>query len=148
MCVYQPAYVAAKATAAARRIGPVLEDNWPSQAAAGYLQWQASRRLASCTVCVDWPPARDRPLGDSPNGSHGSAASVRGDQMQPLGPELVAFVGRLVRTTAVVITDSVGEVGEGQVPRQTGRSLGKPPPATLGRNRPTILTNRGPQTGH
>jgi len=37
--------------------------------------------------------------------------------MQPLGPELVAIVGRHVRTTAVIITDFVGGVDDGQVPR-------------------------------
>jgi len=54
---------------------------------------------------------------DALNASNGSAASVRGYRMQPLDPELVAIVGRHVRTSAVVITDFVGGVGEGQVPR-------------------------------
>jgi len=50
-------------------------------------------------------------------GSYGTAASVRGYRMQPLGPEFVAIVGRYVRTTAVDITDFVGGVSEGQVSR-------------------------------
>jgi len=41
--------------------------------------------------------------------------------MQPLGPGLVAIVGRHLRTTAVVITDFVGGLGEGRVPRPGGR---------------------------
>jgi len=54
---------------------------------------------------------------DALNASNGSAASVRGYRMQSLGQALVAIVGWHVRTTAVVITDFVGGVGEAQVPR-------------------------------
>jgi|SRR5665213_2325036 len=53
--------------------------------------------------------------------------------MQTFGLEIVAIVGRRARTTAVAITDFCGGIGERQVPRWTGRSLRKPPPAPMGR---------------
>src|SRR5450755_2138438 len=48
-------------------------------------------------------------------------------------PRNFAVVGRHARTAAVAISDLLGRVGEGQVPRWTGRSRRKPPPAPLGR---------------
>ena len=45
--------------------------------------------------------------------------------------------------TAVPITDSFGGVAEGQVPRWTGRSLERPPPASMGRERELAPANSG-----
>jgi hypothetical protein len=49
--------------------------------------------------------------------------------------ELVAVVGRHARTTAVANSDLLDDLGEGQVPKWTGRSPRKPPQAPLGRQR-------------
>jgi hypothetical protein len=79
----------------------------------------------------------ERPLSDleitKVNYRSGSAAPVRDHRMQTFGLEIVAIVGRRARTTAVAITDFRGGVRERQVPKWTGRSLVKPPPAPMGR---------------
>jgi hypothetical protein len=79
----------------------------------------------------------ERPLSDleitKVNYRSGSAAPVRDHRMQTFGLEIVAIVGRRARTTAVAITDFRGGVCERQVPKWTGRSLVKPPPAPMGR---------------
>ena len=55
--------------------------------------------------------------------------------MQPFGSEIFVIVGRHERMTAVAMVNFLRGVGEGQVPKQTGLSLGKPPPAAMGRYR-------------
>jgi len=60
-------------------------------------------------------------------------APVRDHRIRPVSSELFAIVRRHARMTAVAITASLRGLGDGQGPRQTGRSLGKPSPAPMGR---------------
>jgi hypothetical protein len=53
--------------------------------------------------------------------------------MQPFDPNIVAIIGRHTRTTVVGITNFVCGVGEGQVSKWIGHSLGKCPRAAMGR---------------
>lgn len=119
-----------------------------------------SERCAAVALSAAYrrvPAARRPPLGELRHGSDrqvrgggidiadvssGSAAPVRDFQMQPFGRELAAVVGRHSRTTAVSNSDLPDGLGEGQVPKWTGRSPSRPPRAPLGRsrrNRPTGL---------
>jgi len=53
--------------------------------------------------------------------------------MPPFGHKIEAIVSSHTRTTDATITDFLDGVDEGQVPRYTGRSPRKPPPAPMGR---------------
>lgn len=63
---------------------------------------------------------------------------VRDRRMQPFNLELVAIVGRHAQMAAIAIIVFLGGVGGGQVPRETGRLLRKPPLAPMGRKRQFI----------
>lgn len=65
--------------------------------------------------------------------------------MQSFSRDPVPVDGCQPRTTAVAVADFLGGLNEGQVPRYTGRSLGKPPPAAMG---PARVLRALPDSGH
>ena len=79
--------------------------------------------------------ADERPPSKAMTDGYGSAATVRGFRMQSLGRYLSQIGDRHRRTTALAVPNFLGAFGEGQVAGYTGRSLKKPWPTPMGRER-------------
>ena len=87
-------------------------------------------RRERCRCCRVVPTYRPRRRQTSLGGR---STSCPQGPLLPDGSEFFAIVGRHERMTAVAMANFLRGVGEGQVPKQTDLSLGKPPPAAMGR---------------